>query len=343
MLFSSIVVDYKLKLNFMNNDKENTESQESLDSSLEYAPVDNSGDNNQPPVHSTDQITTTKHSGIKNLITKFSEKSSIYLPIFIILIIAVAIITYIVYQNVNAPQATLSEQTLSPSTLNKLANNNQVVGSSNQLLTVQSSSIFDGPVLLRGNLGVAGKLQVGGSLSLTGITVSGNSIFNQMQISKNLSVGGNTTVQGNLVVQQGLTVNGGGTFAGAISAPQLTVGSLQLNGDLTLTHHIYAGGPIPSRVTSSSVGSGGTTSVNGSDTAGTITINTGGNPSAGCYLTINFVTAFNNTPHVLVTPVGPNSASLVYYVNRTTNNFSLCSTNSPQPAQSYTFDYFVVG
>jgi len=327
----------------MNNDKENKEAQDSLDSSLEYAPVDSNGNNNQPPSTTTSQDIRPKTSVTKKLVTAFTQKSSIYLPIFILLIIAVAVITYIAYQRINAPQATLSEQTLSPSTLNKLANNNQVVGSSNQLLTVQSSSIFDGPVLLRGNLGVAGKLQVGGSLSLTGITVSGNSIFNQMQISKNLSVGGNTNIQGNLIVQQGLTVNGGGTFAGAISAPQLTVGSLQLNGDLTLTHHIYAGGPIPNRITSSSVGSGGTTSVNGSDTAGTITINTGGSPSAGCYLTINFVTAFNNTPHVLVTPVGPNSASLVYYVNRTTNNFSLCSTNSPQPSQSYTFDYFIVG
>lgn len=323
----------------MNNDNNNNEATESLDSSLEYK-TDSSPNNSQPPIQPQ---TTNQTKQFNNLISRFSQKSSIYLPIFIFLIFAIGMITYLAYKSISPSKNTIAEQTLSPSTLNKLANNNQVVGNSNQLLTVQSSSVFDGPVLLRGNLGVAGKLQVGGSLNLTEITVSGNSIFNQVQISKNLTVGGSSNLQGNLTVQQGLTVNGGGTFGGAISAPQITTGSLQLNGTLNLTHHINAGGSIPGSNTSGSVGAGGTTSVNGSDTAGTLTINTGGSPSSGCYISVNFNSPFSSPPHVLVTPVGPSSATLSYYVNRSSNSFSLCSNNAPQASQTYVFDYFVIG
>jgi cytoskeletal protein CcmA (bactofilin family) len=325
------------------NDDKNNEAQESLDSSLELTPQPDSEQNNsQPPIINSPQLNNPKHS-LKQFINKFTQKSSIYLPIFIILIIIVAIVTVIDYTNSNKPQPTVAEQTLSPQALNRLANSNQSVGNANQVLTVQSSSIFNGQVLMRSNLQVAGKLQVGGSLNLTGVSISGNSVFNQVQVNKNLSIGGNSSIQGALTVQNSLSVNGGGTFAGTLSAPQITVGSLQLNGNLTLTHNFYASGSIPSQSTNGPVGAGGTTSLNGSDTAGTITINTGNGPTAGCYINVNFVTPFTNTPHILVTPVGSTSANLLYYVNRSTSTFSLCSNNSPQAGTTYSFDYFVIG
>lgn len=325
------------------NDDTNNEAKESLDSSLELSPESEpSKDNPKPPILPDSQL-EKDNSAYKKTLNKIAQKSSIYLPMFIILIFAVATITILDYSNTQKPKPTIAEQTLTPQALSRLANNNEVVGNSNQVLTVQSSSIFNGQVLMRSNLQVAGKLQVGGSLSLTGITVSGNSVFNQMQVNKNLSVGGNTNVQGTLAIQNNISVNGNGTFAGAVSAPQITVGSLQLSGDLTLTHNFYAGGSIPRSSTDGAVGSGGTTSLNGSDTAGTITINTGGGPSAGCYINVAFVTPFTSTPHVLLTPVGPTSTNLLYYINRSTTSFSMCSANSPQASQTYTYDYFVVG
>jgi len=326
------------------NNKINDEAKESLDSSLETTP-DNQGElasSSEPPTVNN-QSKQNKKEKLKQYLTKLSQKSSIYLPVFIILFIIVAVIAIVDYNHTNAPQANISQQQLTPQDLSHLANTNSVVGSSNQLLTVQSNAIFNSQVLMRNNLQVAGKLQVGGSLSLTGITVSNNSILNQTQINKNLSVNGNTSIQGTLTVQNNLSVNGSATFAGAVSAPQLTVNSLQLSGNLNLTHQIYAGGPIPTQTTSGNVGSGGTASVNGSDTAGTLTINTGNGPTAGCYLTVNFVNPFNSTPSVLLTPVGPNSANLFYYVNRSTSNFQVCSTNTPNASQTYTYDYFVIG
>ncbi len=319
------------------NDDKNNEAQESLDSSLELTPQPDSEQNNsQPPIINSPQLNNPKHS-LKQFINKFTQKSSIYLPIFIILIIIVAIVTVIDYTNSNKPQPTVAEQTLSPQALNRLANSNQSVGNANQVLTVQSSSIFNGQVLMRSNL------QVAGNLNATSVSASGNSLFGQLQINKNLSVGGNANIQGALTIQNNISVNGGGTFAGALSAPQITVGALQLNGDLTLTHNFYASGSIPSQSTNGPVGAGGTTSLNGSDTAGTITINTGNGPTAGCYINVNFVTPFTSTPHILVTPVGSTSANLLYYVNRSTSSFSLCSNNSPQAGTTYSFDYFVIG
>ena len=145
-----------------------------------------------------------------------------------------------------------------------------------------------------------------------------------------------------MTVAKNLTVGGGGTFGGAVSAPQINVTSLQLSGNLTLTKHIAAGGATPSRSNGDALGSGGTTSVSGSDIAGSVNVNTGSGPSAGCFLTVNFTTKYNSSPRVMVTPVGSGAANLAYYTNRTTSNFSICAANTPPGNASFGFDYFVV-
>ena len=273
---------------------------------------------------------------------RVSQKSSIYLSIFGLFVVVIIVLTVMAYLHGRSANTPIADQNLTPTELSHLASSNQVVGNSNQVLSVQSSSVFNGQVLVRKNLQVAGTLKVGGSLNLPGISVSGNSIFSQMQIANNLSVGGNTNIQGSLTLRKDLSVNGNGAFSGSLSAPQITVGSLQLNGALNLTHHINAGGPIPSHSTGSAAGSGGTSSISGSDSAGTVSINTGSSPAAGCYITVNFVSAFSSTPDIVITPIGSSSASLNYYITRSTSTFSICSINTPQPGQSYTFDYIVL-
>jgi hypothetical protein len=267
---------------------------------------------------------------------------NIYLLGFIFLVVIAVAIASIVYFRNNANNASknnLASQALSTESLKQLANNNVSVGGSKQILTVQSNAIFDGSVLLRGNVDIAGKLVVGDQLSLTGISVSGQSSFQDVKIANDLAVTGDTALQGKLSVQGGLSVNGTTSFNGSLTVNQLTVNSLQLNGQLTLTQHVAAGGGTPSRSNGTALGSGGTSSVSGSDTAGSITINTGSSPAAGCFITVNFATHFNATPHVIVTPVGSAAGGLAYYISRTTSNFSIC-TNSPAPAfQTFGFDY----
>ncbi len=267
---------------------------------------------------------------------------NIYMLLFVLLLVLSGIggtLFYLKAHTESTAGNTPQSQSLSQSTLDNLANSDVTVGEPKHTLSVQSNAVFSGSVLMRSNLQVAGTLQVGNSLAINGIRVTGSSTFDDVQITKSLAVTGNGSLQGQLNVQKSLNVNGGGTFLGAVSAPSLTIGSLQLNGDLNLTHHLTAGGSTPSRSNGSALGSGGTVSVSGSDTAGSVTINTGSGPTAGCFITITFTRKFNSIPHMVVTPVGSGAAGLQYYINRSTSQFSICTTNAAVGSTTFGFDY----
>lgn len=331
----------------MDDQNKNIES-DTLESSLESNNHPNSIVGATAPEVVNSPLSQVKEKRKFNFISKFINKSSIYLPIFIVLFLLVGgLILYSFNKqktssNNNTTPGNAKQQNLSIANLNKIASSSEQVGSANQVLNVQSSSIFNGQVLIRNGLQVAGSLQVGGNITLAGIDVTGNSVFQQMQINKNLLVGGNTNVQGSLNVQNGLTVNGGASFTGAISAPQITTNSLQLNGPMTFNNHIIISGSIPSISSQTANGGGGTATLNGSDTAGIVTINSGSSTSAGCLAIINFSSSFTHTPIVNLTPDSASASSLQYYVNQSTSNFQICSNNSPTAGQSYKFNYFIV-
>lgn len=341
----------------MDNDKQPPVSDNSLDSLEDPGTVieqPNSVPSSlaQPPVQpapSSDpsQPTPTPKSGGPSVVERFRNRLksvNLYLLLFVFVLVLVAAIAVIAYRqgSHSSSNGPISSQPLDQKALEELANTDATVGSSAQLLNVQSNTFFAGKVLVRDTLEVAGQLRVGGSLSLSGVTVSGSSSFDQVQVNKNLAVGGDTSLQNSLTVQKNVNVTGNGSFGGTLSAQRLTVSSLQLSGDLNLTRHITAGGPTPSRSNGSALGSGGTSSISGSDTSGSITINTGNGPSAGCFLTVNFTNKFNSTPHVLLTPVGSSAAALNYYVNRSTSSFSVCSTNAATANSNFGFDYFIL-
>ncbi len=271
---------------------------------------------------------------------------NIYLLLFIFVLVIAGVIVLFSYNYSKKKAATstsVSTTTLSQATLDQLANSDASVGASNQVLSVQSSAVFAGKVLARSDLEVAGNLQLGGNLNLPNIIVTDTATLGQVNISKNLSVAGNAAIQGQQTISQSLQVGGSGTFSGALAAPQISTNSLQLNSDLTLTHHFIAGGGNPGRTNGTALGSGGTASVSGSDTAGSISINTGNDPNAGCFINVSFTTRYNGTPHVLVTPVGSAAGGIQYYINRSTTGFSVCSANTPPAGASFGFDYFVAG
>lgn len=279
-----------------------------------------------------------------SLFKRLWGKLNIYILLFILLILIVAGVMvglFVKSRNGNSqPNGTISQQNLSQDALKQLANSDVTIGSSNQVLNVASNAVFSGSVLVRSNLEIAGALKVGGDLSLPGITVSGASKFGQVQ-ADTLAVTGPANVQGVLTAKHGLSVTGAGTFTGAVTAAQISTGALTLNGDLTLTRHITAGGPIPRLSNGTALGSGGTASVSGSDTTGSITINTGSGAGAGCFATITFTQAFSNTPHVMVTPIGNGAATLSYYVNRSTSSMSICTVSPPPSGQTFGFDYMI--
>ena len=277
---------------------------------------------------------------LRNLISHLN----VYLLLFVlIIVVTVGIILVSIQRNKKADSPnSVNTQTLTADQLKELTENEQKVGDPKSTLSIESNAIFSGKVFVRDNLDVAGTIKVGGSLTLPGISVSGQSSFDQIQ-ANNLTITGNVGIQGQLSVQKGITSSGGATFGGPISAPTLTVQSLQLSGDLQITKHIDAGGGTPGKTDGNALGSGGTVTVSGTDTAGTITINTGGGPAAGCFVTISFAQSFSNTPHVVISPIGSSTAALDYYVgSRSNRSFSVCTINAPGGGQSFSFDYIAI-
>lgn len=268
---------------------------------------------------------------------------NIYILLFGLVLLLAGIAAFASYRaNKNAVNPNINGQVLSAEDLQKLKSNDTSVGDPKQTLTIASNAIFNGRVLVKDNLDVAGTIRVGGTLSLPGISVSGTSSFENVQVGNNLSVAGNAAVQGALTVQKNLSVGGGASFAGTISAPALSIDKLILNQNLQLNRHIEAGGQTPGISRGSAMISGGTVSINGSDTAGTVNLNFGYSTAGGILASISFVAAFNQTPHVVITPVGSSCAGLNYYVNRSTSGFSIGSTNAGPAGQSCSFDYIVM-
>lgn len=278
----------------------------------------------------------------RNPLKRLLQFNNIYLLVFVLLIVAAAVVIAVAYKTNKNTNNTGSVGSLTSQQLAQLKGNTTLVGDAKQTLDVQSNSIFEGQVLVRSDLNVAGAIKVGGGLSLNSITVGGAGNFGQLGINGGLNVGGDTTLQGQLTVQKNLTVGGSASF-GSLSVSQLSVTTLNFSGNLTLTKHIVVNGSVPGRTNGTALGSGGTSSVNGTDAAGTVTINTGGGPPAGCFITVTFTQKYTNTPHIVISPSNSAGATLQYYTNRSTTSFSVCSVNVPAASTTYTFDYVVYG
>jgi cytoskeletal protein CcmA (bactofilin family) len=281
-----------------------------------------------------------KSNRFKRLTAHFGP--NIYLvAFFAVVIIAVGIVVFAVMRGNSANQTpTVSSQDLTPAELSQLQGTNPVVGDSKENLTIESNTTFNDSVLVKDNVSVAGTLKIGGSLDLPGISVSGTSSFGQVN-ANSLTVAGAIVAQGTVTIQKSLSVAGTGSFSSALSAPQITTSNLLLQGDLQISQHITTNGGAPGKADGSALGNGGTAAISGTDTAGTVNINTGNNPVAGCLVTLTFNHAFSNTPHVVLTATNTAAAGLQYYVTPSSANFSVCA-NNPTAGQAYTFDYFVI-
>lgn len=293
---------------------------------------------------------TPATSGVGEPIQDSSKKSgavkstfNIYFIIFIIVVAAaIGIIIFAVSSATKEAKSTTTKtQTLTSDQLTELKGNTTIVGDAKQTLDIQSNSVFAGQVLVRSDLSVAGALKVGGALSLNDLNVTGTGAFGGLSVSGTSTFNGNTAIQGTLSVQKGINVTGGASF-GSLNVGQLSVTSLQLTGDLSINRHLVTGGGNPTRTVGTALGGGGTASISGSDTAGTLTINTGNNPPAGIFATVAFVQRYPSTPRVIVTPVGSAAGAVNYYVTRDTGGFSIGTSTPPPAGASFAFDYFVI-
>ena len=272
------------------------------------------------------------------------SRVNVYMAVLILLILLTGgAIAFAVMHNKKATNLnSANSQNLSSSELAQLEGSNASVGGAETNLTVQSDATFNGSVLVKNGLSVAGALRVGGSLSLPGLTVTGTSVFDQIQ-ANSIRIASSIVDQGSLTVQQGLSVAGNSNFSGTVSVGALTTSNLQLNGDLNISHHIVGGGGVPGLSDGNALGNGGTASVTGTDTAGKVTINTGNNDTSGCYANITFSAPFTNTPAVILTPTNQAGAALQYYVTPSAGGFSVCSATTPGSGQTFTYDFIVIG
>lgn len=159
---------------------------------------------------------------------------------------------------------------------------------------------------------------------------------------------GDTSITGNLNASGATTLNtlavvGNATFGGDVSVSgNLTTATLTVNG------HIVTGGNVPTVTISSAVDSNLNiaATIEGNDSAGTITITTPENLATQVVntklLDIVFNKEFGSKPKVITSAEGSDSATLVTYVETAKDNFKLGIINSLQPGKTYKLNYFVV-
>ncbi len=294
----------------------------------------------QAEAHESVELLEKKISPFK----RFLRKINVYFLGFLLVLSVVGASMAINYFNTtsDAPEAAINSQELNQDTLEQLSNTNASVGASSQTLTVQGNAIIQGETLMRGRLNVAGNFQTAGSIQGSNITIAGKANLGDIQ-TNTLQVAQNVAIEGSTTVRE-LSVGGNATFSGTLTASQLTVSKLILSGNsiVEIPNHLTFSGPTPSRsINPAALGSGGSASVNGSDSSGTVNISTGNNPSAGCFVKVSFRSPFSGQPRVIVSPVGKAAGLTDHYVDRDGGGFSICSA-SPAPArQSFAFDYFV--
>lgn len=275
----------------------------------------------------------------------FLKRINVYLLMFILIVVVSFAIVAVYYLNSQKPVVVpgIENQELTEESLRDLANKDASVGNASQTLTIQGNAIIDGQTLMRGNLNIAGNLQTGGSIQGPSLTISGTSNLgttqaNSLQVATNFAVQGTTTLQD-------LSVTGSSTFNGPVTVSQLTATRLVLSGNavLEIPNHITFTGPTPSfTTTASALGSGGSASISGSDTSGTINVNTGNSPAAGCFIRVNFNQNYSNAPRVIISPASNAAGRTQHYVERDRSGFSVCTANPAPGNQSLIFDFFAM-
>lgn len=283
-----------------------------------------------------------KKKGFKRL----ASFVNVYMVIFVFLLVIGSAVFTVYYLNSKKvpPPPRISLEDLSAEAIREIAAEGQAkIGDPNMLLNIQSNAVFDGQILARGDVNIAGNLRLGQTLSIPNLTVSGSSNLGNAQVNQ-LAVANSMVVQGSLTLQQGLNVGGTATFNGAVTAGRITTSNLVLSGtgNLEVNNHLKVGGPNPGRSVGSAVGAGGSASVSGSDTAGRVNINTGQNTHAGCFITVNFTQRYGSAPRINLTPVSAGAALTAYYGTTTPTSFSICAAQGAPTGSNLDFNYFIV-
>ncbi len=263
-----------------------------------------------------------------------------------LIVIGVAVGYFYAKSKQPAPKTnTPSITNLTPAELSRLSQVGSTLGSNGQNLNIGADTIFRGKIDVGGDLSVGGHFNANGPVTLSELNISGTTALTGLNVGSNLTVAGLATFQKSLSVTGLAAVNGnlsvtGATSVNALNASSIAVNTLTISGPLLISH-LQTQGAAPGAVAGAAVGAGGTVSLSGNDTTGTLNFNTGGSTAAGVLGTITFRAAYSSTVHVMLTPLTGAAASTPAYITRTTSGFQV-HTDSPAPTGSaLNYDYLV--
>lgn len=280
--------------------------------------------------------------------------------VVVILAINVGVIAYLMRDPGGGEEVNRSEVTLSSETLDKLGVSKNPVGTRGAELIIGPSTRFNSKVTIGSDITIAGKLNLNntfiaqeaslaklqaGEVTLQQLGVNGDATVTNANVRQTLSVAGATRLQGPVTLSQLLTVNnsinvaGNLSIGGVLSARTFQASSLVSDTTLTIGGHVLSRGAAPSLSPGGALGSNGTASISGSDTAGTVAANVGVGAVAGTVANISFRQAYASTPRVIITAVGSGPRNI--YVTRSSSGFSI-GVGDPMPPGGWAFDYFVI-
>lgn len=253
------------------------------------------------------------------------HKRAAFSILVIVTLISLSVAGFVFVRKLSSPETptnnvVINTQSLDNGTLNQLSTSDD--GETKQQLTISPNTLFKNDMIVQGSAQVLKDLTVGGSVT----------VQNAATVRDNLTVGRALTVGTNL------TVNGTVTAA-SLNVGSINISSINISGSLVFGGHIIPGGATPSARTSNAAG-GGSVTVSGNDTSGTITIKTGSG-GAGELAIVTFRSAFSTVPKIQLTPINEASSSLRYFATRTSNIFTINTATATAPNTTYVFDYLV--
>lgn len=268
----------------------------------------------------------------KSIRSLFSKKNLLLFGIVVIVLGLLIAGILVVLKKPAPPPANstyiINTQSLDNGTLNELTS--QADGNIKQQLTISPETIFKSDVTVQGSVKINKDLTVNGSTNLQGPTTLNDSLT----VARSLTVNGNTAFASNLSVN-------GQISAASLTVGSLTISSINLSNNLVFAGHLVPNGTAPAARVSVAA-SGGSVTINGNDTAGTVAITVGsGGLTPGEMAIITFKTAFNTTPKVQLTPINDSGSNLRYYATRSASFFTVNTSTAPTTGTTYVFDYFV--
>jgi hypothetical protein len=277
---------------------------------------------------------------------------------FIVAIIAAGVVLggylYLTKSNKNAVVAAPKVTTLSQQDLQKLGTFfGSTGGGSAQILTISSSTMFSNRVAINNDLKVIGGISASGSTDLGDLIVDQTSTLGVTNVRAALNVSGPLTLQSPALLNGGasakgdLSATGNGSFGGSLSAGVINTSTLAVTGNLSLSGHLIINGSRPGVSLGSEAGSGASANIDGNDSSGTVSLNTGtvsfnATNAGGLLINVIFHAAYGRVPRVLITPVGQSSGALPYYTQRTADGFTIGAASGIHSNTGYAFDYWVI-